>query len=385
MHQDSSTTNTNQTIAPQRVETLRRLVAPGFRHKSGSNQSLADVARRSSGGGGGGGGTTASDDDSPAGAAHRRKNPTAAPSPLSGQDRVAAAALAAAHVTAERREEQLQQLRQARQVGAAAAGDDDDDGGEILIDTMPNPLFRLTSHVVRFPPMMESQALADEADAQIAAMAAVAAAANAVDAQNVDETLFLMKEMSMENNEPAQMATLDAVAAAEEEEREERRREEERAAARGVETASAIGLLRNMSIDERHPALAEAAVEELEQKRLPNRGAVGGSFESVDEERWDAGGGATTGTGTATPSGTTSENQSADAAAAAVASRDPSLSSLLDATLSMHGSRVPSATTATGRGGGSPGKSPTDDILMAAFAEHQSRAAAKVAERAVKK
>jgi hypothetical protein len=208
---------------PTKVETLRRVVAPGFRQKRGSSQGLAELASHR----GSGASLDAPDSDAVAAAAPRRKHPLASPAPPNAQDRVAHAAAAAAAVADERREERLQQRRQARAAeGGAVSGEEsgtpvshgtatgisvqsvahnqiiaaDDDVAALsklgaysededteLIHA-PNQLFRLTSHVFRTPP-----AAAGPIEAGAHGAEAVSGRADAEEA-----TRTLLKHMSID-------------------------------------------------------------------------------------------------------------------------------------------------------------------------------------------
>lgn len=363
-HQESSVATkaaaAEDTSAKQKVETLRRLVAPGFRQKClADSGSLADMARRT-GGSDEDAGAVAGTGLTSSGGRHQRKNPTAAPPPLSGHERVAAAAAAATAVTAEHREERLHQLRQARQAAVAIGTtnnneEEEDDDEDQLIETNPNPLFRLTSHVV--PASAEDlQALAGTGND---GTAVGDVAANAANAAAAEEATTLMKEMSIDQTGMAEAAA---------------------AAASGgfdAETVADAGLLmRNMSIDERTTPVhgeeegkedtGQAAAERVRQpvvNAATPSGAPKNAFGSDQE--------VTTPSTTAT--GTSHEHEPAG--------RDPSLSSLLDVN---HQQQRASSSAVPGGGTGAAGGAAvtaegSEDVLLAAFAVHRSRAAAKAA------
>lgn len=361
LHHQESSVATKGAAAEPKVETLRRLMAPGFRNHKGlvDSGSLADMARRT-GGSDEDTGAVAGTDLTSSGGRHQRKNPTATPPPLSGHKRVAAAAAAATAATAEHREERLHQLRQARQ-GAIALGttnnksiNDKDDDEDQLIETSPNPLFRLTSHVVHAS-AENLQALAGTGnDGHVVQNCAHATAA--------EKATTLMKEMSIDQTGVAEAAAAAAVGGFD------------------AETVADAGLLmRNMSIDERTTPVDDEEKGEEEIKEAAERieqlveGVDAPAPSEVPKNAFGSDQEAITPSTTATT--TSHEYEPTD--------RDPSLSSLLD--LSHQQQRVPSsASPGDGGGSGAAGGEAiagegSEDVLLAAFAVHRSRAAAKAA------
>ena len=359
LHHQKSSAATKGAAEPK-VETLRRLMAPGFRNQMGlvaESGSLADMARRTGG----------SDDDSGAGAGtdltssggrHQRKNPTATPPPRSVHERVAAAAAAATAATAEHREERLHQVRQARHAAVAlgtttnttTTTNENDNDEEQLIEINPSPLFRLTSHVVH----------ASAEDLQALAGTAVG---NATNAAAAEEATTLMKEMSID-----QTGMAEAAAAAV-------------ATVRGfdAETVADAGMLmRNMSIDERTTPVDEenngevVTEETAERISQPVERVHAVTPSEAPKNAFDSDQEVITPSTTATD---TSHEQEP-------AGRDPSLSSLLD--INHQQQRVPSGASPGDGSGAAGGEAAatgegSEDVLLAAFAVHRSRAAAKAA------
>lgn len=297
---------------PQKVETLRRIVAPSFRKREPS-PSLADMAGHN-------GSSSRSLDGCAAEEGHhaRRLNPVTAPTLPSHHDRIAMAAAHAAMDSAGRREEKLKELRLARQAGGLAgagpaggqgAVEQGGDSAHLIETPTTNQYFRIGSHLV-------SQQGAVEA---------------AVKAADAEEATTLLKQMSIDNKQ------LGADGGKE-------------------ETADATGLLlRNMSIDERGPAGEE---EGGESEGGDPSSAFSDGVATLPES---GGGGKAFGSEFGDP-----------------ASRDPSLSSLLDVSLSMGlppqggaPSDSPAAPAVGGEG------SSVDDQLKAAFELHASRRAAQ--------